>query len=485
MKSISSFIVILILTIASIVTAIGVIYTQIQLKEVTTTTMTTTSITTTTVPTTATTAPTITTTTITTTTSTTTTIITTSNCTAQYLENYQCSSNWRQKQYKYSNCSLIWLNFEYCNYGCSNEKCIQQQNCSDGTQYSQCSSNKPKYCQNGTLIDKCSICNCSSSQSCNITVESCYISTPICDNIIINGNSNDKLDVVFVPVGFNDTDEFNSLVMEHIDAEGEYNGTLYYDPFKTNRNKFNFLKTHHLPAEIENNFMQWKCQYSTSDYWYTCARNIKNWLSENNCVYDKIIVIFNNIPPNTGGGWAEALNGTIAITIAREYPPFENQGHMETVHELAHLLGLTDQVVGATEFTGYGVGIENIPNCDVVGCPKWCQDYVKTPSGDAYILCKNLSENDCKKNVNCFWRNVTDEFYKTQCIPLDDDVNVGINCLEGVGCYHNCGGVGAWRSADYAEPGHRPTSMMFYMANALGFDSVDKRYLESVLSSYK
>jgi hypothetical protein len=35
------------------------------------------------------------------------------------------------------------------------------QTCSDGTQYSQCSSTKPKYCSNGTLINKCTQCGCS------------------------------------------------------------------------------------------------------------------------------------------------------------------------------------------------------------------------------------------------------------------------------------------------------------------------------------
>jgi len=44
--------------------------------------------------------------------------------------------------------------------------------CSDGTSYSQCSSNKPKYCNNGNLIDKCSVCGCPSGQTCQSN-ESC------------------------------------------------------------------------------------------------------------------------------------------------------------------------------------------------------------------------------------------------------------------------------------------------------------------------
>lgn len=36
------------------------------------------------------------------------------------------------------------------------------QKCSDGTPYGQCSATKPKYCDNGNLIDRCSVCGCSS-----------------------------------------------------------------------------------------------------------------------------------------------------------------------------------------------------------------------------------------------------------------------------------------------------------------------------------
>jgi hypothetical protein len=46
------------------------------------------------------------------------------------------------------------------------------QKCTDGTLYGQCSVNKPKYCDNGNLINKCSICGCSSGFEC-YTNESC------------------------------------------------------------------------------------------------------------------------------------------------------------------------------------------------------------------------------------------------------------------------------------------------------------------------
>ena len=47
------------------------------------------------------------------------------------------------------------------------------QKCADGTLYGQCSINKPKYCDNGNLIDKCSICGCPSTNLCNTTSNQC------------------------------------------------------------------------------------------------------------------------------------------------------------------------------------------------------------------------------------------------------------------------------------------------------------------------
>lgn len=50
-------------------------------------------------------------------------------CSSQSLDNYQCSGNWRQRQYQYSDCSVAWLNYEFCTNGCSGGSCITQQQC--------------------------------------------------------------------------------------------------------------------------------------------------------------------------------------------------------------------------------------------------------------------------------------------------------------------------------------------------------------------
>ena len=86
----------------------------------------------------------------------------------------KCAGNGYQVCGNYDNDSCLeWGSITNCSADtiCQNGSCVQQK-CSDGTLYSQCSTNKPSYCENGNLINKCSICGCSSNQSCQ-SGESC------------------------------------------------------------------------------------------------------------------------------------------------------------------------------------------------------------------------------------------------------------------------------------------------------------------------
>ena len=54
--------------------------------------------------------------------------------------------------------------------------------CSDGTLYNLCSSNKPKFCDNGNLVDNCVTCGCPSGRLCNSTTNLCYSPTSCTEN---------------------------------------------------------------------------------------------------------------------------------------------------------------------------------------------------------------------------------------------------------------------------------------------------------------
>lgn len=47
-----------------------------------------------------------------------------------------------------------------CEFGCASGQCLYQNKCTDGTVYGNCSAVKPFYCDNGSLVEKCSVCGC-------------------------------------------------------------------------------------------------------------------------------------------------------------------------------------------------------------------------------------------------------------------------------------------------------------------------------------
>ena len=88
----------------------------------------------------------------------------------------RCSDNDYQVCGNYdSDDCLEWGPITSCpvNTFCQNGNCVQQK-CLDGTLYGQCSIDKPKYCENGILVDKCSICGCASNGRC-LSTGSCFI----------------------------------------------------------------------------------------------------------------------------------------------------------------------------------------------------------------------------------------------------------------------------------------------------------------------
>ena len=103
--------------------------------------------------------------------------------------NRQCASNGTQSficSCSSDGCALLkkCVDVCYCPSGFScnstNQVCSLPSGtsaCSDGTPYGQCSITLPKYCNNGTIVNNCIECGCPSSQICNSTNQSCYVPT--------------------------------------------------------------------------------------------------------------------------------------------------------------------------------------------------------------------------------------------------------------------------------------------------------------------
>ena len=79
-------------------------------------------------------------------------------------------------------CTTTYIYNDTGECGCASPCAAAPPTCSDGTPYGKCNpSKKPKYCDNGTLIDNCNLCGCDAGLSCNTTSGICY-AIPAGDN---------------------------------------------------------------------------------------------------------------------------------------------------------------------------------------------------------------------------------------------------------------------------------------------------------------
>ncbi len=110
-------------------------------------------------------------------------------CTSStFLRDYFCNEAKKVTFYAYE-----------CPNGCQEGVCITPSNkCSDGTSYGECSSTKPKYCDNGNLINNCQVCGCLSGQTCE-TNGSCTSppSEVVCTDSSILGDANNDGKVTY------------------------------------------------------------------------------------------------------------------------------------------------------------------------------------------------------------------------------------------------------------------------------------------------
>lgn len=85
-------------------------------------------------------------------------------------------------------------------YQCVNNQCVPM-TCSDGTIYGACSSNKPKYCSGGTLIDKASTCGCpdlyvQSGESCILQNRTTQLVYRVIDGDTIELQSGERIRLI-------------------------------------------------------------------------------------------------------------------------------------------------------------------------------------------------------------------------------------------------------------------------------------------------
>lgn len=60
-------------------------------------------------------------------------------------------------------------------YNAATALSVEVPKCSDGTEYGECSWNRPQYCYAGKLVGRCHLCGCPSGKTCNIHTQKCEI----------------------------------------------------------------------------------------------------------------------------------------------------------------------------------------------------------------------------------------------------------------------------------------------------------------------
>jgi hypothetical protein len=242
----------------------------------------------------------------------------------------RCSNNSYQTcgNYDADNC-LEWSSTTNClsNTVCQDGNCIQQK-CSDGTLYGQCSTSKPKYCENGNLIDKASICGCPSgyeviSDTCAL-IKTCNSDFDCQDTSIEFKCENNQCVKIKCTTNQECWDISNSLICENNFCVG-HSCTSIGDCFDLNPLTKNFCNetTHRcsnkiVPCVSGDNF---------------CPLNCNDWELDNDC--GGVPKIWDMIASNDPEDYLGDIVYTIKSSDWKHYQPM-----IDKVNELTQ--GLTD-----------------------------------------------------------------------------------------------------------------------------------------------
>lgn len=270
--------------------------------------------------------------------------------------------------------------------------------------------------QNNTTANKT---NSTSSSALN---KISPVSPPLdfCKEILFNGASDKKVDIVFIPDGYSSKEKWISDVSGLVDLNGTSKGFFSVEPMKSNKNKFNV----------------WRIDVMNKSYWdfnyNQLSLDKKQEILDlvERCVnYNMLFIVVNNsnhLDYDGGFGMYEDSAALIYSLSGNSDGKYLSQ--RELLHEFGHgFVNLGDEYRGS-EFQDFS----NRPNVDVEGCPKWCSGKMNTSAKD---YSKYLTQKSCLYNVT---KNLTINRgnWTRLCGFGDfDEIDFGIGCRTGTGCY--------------------------------------------------
>lgn len=304
----------------------------------------------------------------------------------------------------------------------------------------------------------------------------------------------------FLFINLNNTPYFDAIIDGTID-----NKFRKISPFKENFNLISFYKT-----SIYLNNINEVCKPGSIDLsaGFVCnptvvyeAVNTKHPEFDHN---DFINLAF--VQSDYGGSAGKII--TICVP-----PSFPNEEYAastldETViHEISHNFGLMDYYNGTLYYDGSPNSVwppeylKLFYNIDGAGCSKWCKSYKdvtqynQSPSSVCLSFgnkdsCLSYNRNSqpgssdyCPDGNCCIWSDTPFEYFNSRCAPWKGDENIGLQCIQDVGCYFS----GAYSHFVW-RPFHLQTSSS--IINGVGdtimlggngdYDSVSEKHIESV-----
>ena len=228
--------------------------------------------------------------------------------------------------------------------------------------------------------------------------------------------------------------DFKKDILYHLDLEGDNYGLFSVDPYKKFKDNFKIDYITEVPSGV-------RCGNSINRPNQNEECLLPILLATKLCSPDYVIVLVKNglsgkAYANNWVGYKN-MSGIINAAVSSScssnknlFPEDYNMINKEfgcpfihpisqatmTVHEFSHLFGLHDMYGRLKKIEGdvnLYVNQENLnQNCDVIGCPKWCEDYDESLSGIG-------------------------------------DGNIGINCENNTGCYEMCGAKNLWKPVNY------------------------------------
>lgn len=320
-----------------------------------------------------------------------------------------------------------------------------------------------------------------------------------CLPLKIHGDAKNKLNIIFVPDGYSQS-ELN-LFKQDVDKfiEPKYNfGPFAKSPFEENLQKINFYR---IDSPL-NDLASFEMDENKSFNYNKIKQVIQYCFDDNPYLIDYQVFILGNkeqfhssyafaaTAPRRSPGYVALFTRVNGKEPYKVYNALkETTVSYTAIHEFGHAFGnLADEFRNTKPISR----IDRV-NCDTIGCPKWCEDTINEDIACYQKVKKHL---DCLKNKpssenegycwniirdQCLLENDQDKFFCNNMLEEEYEevynCNIGKNCETGTGCYFNCRGTNGYRSSI--------TSIMKQDGKTDEFNIISKEHLIKLLEKYK